>query len=127
MSKNNVNQEQIDAVIDALLLPDKKRGKDAYTQDTSGLSWSDRQRKYFLMTGMNDPCVAKPSETITVREGESELSLTLANIPEGYDEMVDELLQQTLKFICHHITFGPSHPANLKQLKWFLEQTKTDF
>ena len=126
MSKN-VNQEQIDAVVDALLLSDKKHKKERYTEDKSGLAWSDRQRKYFLMTGMHDPCESKPSESVTVREGESEISLTLSKIPEGYDDALHELLEQTLKFICHHITYGPSHPANLKQLKWFLEQTKTAF
>ena len=127
MSKKPVNQEQIDAVVDALLLPDKKRGKEKYTEDNSGLSWSDRQRKYFLMTGMSDPCVQSPSESLTIREGESEITLTLPKVPEGYDAALNELLGQTLKFVCHHITFGPSHPANLKQLKWFLEQTKIDF
>jgi len=127
MSKS-VNQEQIDAVIDALLLPDKKKSKkERYTEDASGLAWSDNQRKWFLMTGGKDPCTEKPSESIIVREGESEISLALADIPDGYDEAIEELLQQTLKFICHHITYGPSHPANLKQLKWFLDQTKTDF
>ena len=125
MSKK-VNQEQIDAVVDALLLPDKKNKKERYTPDKSGLSWSDRQRKFFMMTGGSDPCEIKPSETITVRAGESEISLTLPKIADGYDNSFKELLNLTLKFICHQNAFGPCHPSNLKQLAWILSQADLD-
>ena len=123
MSKN-VKVEALDAVIDALLLPDKKNKKERYTEDPiTGIAWSDKQRKYFLMTGGYDPCVVKPSKTICIREeGGSELSLTLPDISDGYEETFKKLLKITLKFICHQNAFGPYHPCNLKQLAWILER-----
>ncbi len=122
MSNKNLNQKQIDAVVDALLLPDKKRGKERYTADQTGLEWSDRQRKYFLMTGGFDPCKPRPSETITVREGKSEMTLTLPKIPEGYEPALEKLVKETLQFCAHVVTYGPCHPANLKQFEMFLRE-----
>ena len=127
MSSKDLTQKQIDAVVDALLLSDKKRGKEKYTPDSDGLEWSDRQRKYFLMTAGHDPCKKRPSKTITVREGESEMTLTLPKIPEGYDLALEKLLKETLQFCCHVVTYGPCHPANLKQFEMFLEKNSVEF
>ena len=122
-----VDSDQIDAVIDALILTDKKNKKiDKYTPDSNGLQWSDRQRKYFLMTGAQDPCVEQPSQSITVRAGESEISLTLPKMAEGYEEQFRRLLKITLKFICQQNAFGPQHPSNLKQLCWVLDRADID-
>ena len=122
-----VDSDQIYAVIDALILTDKKNKKiDKYTPDSNGLQWSDRQRKYFLMTGAQDPCVEQPSQSITVRAGESEISLTLPKIAEGYEEQFRRLLKITLKFICQQNAFGPCHPSNLDQLAWVLSKADTD-
>ena len=128
MSKK-ISTEELDAVVDALLIPDKKRtkGKENYTPDpVTGTSWSDRQRKYFLMTSGYDPCEGKPPKKITVRAGESEISLTLPEISEGYEEEFRKLLKITLKFICQQNTFGPQHPSNLKQLCWVLDRADVE-
>jgi hypothetical protein len=123
----DLTQSQIDAVVDALLLPDKKR-KERYTTDpTTGIEWSDKQRKYFLMTGGHDPCKPRPSQTVEVREGESEITLTLPKIPEGYDLALERLIKETLQFCCHVVTYGPCHPANLKQFEMFLEKNSVEF
>ena len=128
MSKK-VSTEELDAVVDALLLPDKKKkkGQENYTPEPkTGISWSDRQRKYFLMTSGYDPCEGKPPKKITVRAGESEISLTLPEMAEGYEEEFRKLLKITLKFICQQNAFGPCHPSNLKQLGWVLDRADVD-
>ena len=123
-----VDSEQVDAIIDALLIPDKKNKKpERYTTDpNTGIAYSDRQRKYFLMTSGYDPCVGKPSKAITVRAGESEISLTLPEIANGYEESFRKLLKITLRFICQQNAFGPCHPSNLEQLAWILSQADLD-
>ena len=129
MSKDDVTRDELDAVIDALLLPDKKNKnkKENYTPDPkTGISWSDKQRKYFLMTSGYDPCDGKPPKSIVVREGESEISLTLPDISKGYEEEFRKLLKITLKFICQQNAFGPQHPSNLKQLCWVLDRADID-
>ena len=78
------------------------------------------------MTSGYDPCDGKPAKNITVRAGESEISLTLPKIAEGYEEQFRRLLKITLKFICQQNAFGPCHPSNLDQLAWILSKADTD-
>lgn len=101
----------------------KKVNTDRRTADKNGILWSDEERKFFMTSKGFDPVKGKPPVILEAEGGSGvKLTLELPEVSEGYDKPFKDLLETTLKFICHLNAFGPQHPSNLRQLEWLFNQ-----